>query len=451
MKKIILLDPLGYKKGCLGHYHLLRDWSGSYISGYIPFPPIDLIYAAGYLRAAGQDTEIIEASIKHLSHRQIAKIVKQKDPGFVFIPTTYFSLESDKQLLALIKKELPGIKTVLGGPAVTHQPELALDDGSADFVALGEFELPLSGILKGDYSENIAYRSGNKIISGPRHLLDLADLAAPARDLVNNSAYRYAFFNKRNPVTAMSLSRGCPHSKCKFCNSTLYTLGQIRYRQINAITSEIEEIVNKYKVKEIFFRDQAFTANRGLIFELCEYIISHNLDISFRCTTRVDLVDKELLQLMHKAGCYQISFGFETPSQEALDAMNKGIKVEQARLAAKWAKESGLEVLGLFILGIPPETEQSLKKIVDYALELDVDYAQFDALYLFPGTAVYDEFSGKKPKLLPEKIIKKITLDAFLRFYFRKGFLAKQLKKIDSFEDLAFLFKAGFGSLISYI
>lgn len=448
--KVILLDPLGQGRSLFRHRHLLRDWSGANLYGDVAIPPLDLIYAAAYLRKYSYDVQIIEASIKHLPHKKVVRIIEEDHPDFVFLPSTYYSLGDDKYLAWLIRESAPKVKIIFAGPLITYNPSLVLSDNTADFVALGEYEFPLLNIVKGDYAENVAYKSGNEIICGKRKLLDLNELPMPARDLIDNQAYRYAIFNKRNPVTTMTISRGCPHSKCKFCHSPLYTLGEIRYRNIDSITDEINEIVFKYKMGEIFFRDQVFTADRDFVCKICEYIISNNINILWRASTRVDLVDKELLTLMHRAGCYQISFGFESNSQRSLDINNKGITIEQSRQTAQWTKEAGIEILGLFMVGMLGDTRESLKRLFKFTQELDVDFAQFNETYLVPGVSVYDEYLKNKSIILPRKLIKKYAATACLKFYLRPKFLSKQLVKIKSLQDLRFAIGTGLNAFFTY-
>ncbi|MDD5518435.1 MAG: radical SAM protein [Candidatus Omnitrophota bacterium] len=441
MAKITLIDPLGSESGLFRHKHFFRDWSGAYTLGYVPFVPLDLLYAASYLVKFGYRAEVIEASIKHLEHRKVINLLKVDPPDFVFIPSNYFSLNDDRHLAWLIRESFPKVKIIFGGAPVTYNPSLVLADGLADFVALGEIELPLLGIIKGDNSRNIALNKGGGVIaSGKRELINLDDLPIPARNLIDNQAYRYAFFNKRNPVTAMSISRGCPHGKCKFCNAALYTLGQMRYRNIASITEELNEIAFKYNIKEVFFRDQTFTASRELVYAFCEEIIRNNVDISWRANTRVDLVDEELLALMRKAGCYQLSFGFESSSQKALDTNEKGITIEQSKQAARWCRQSGIEVLGNFILGGLGDTPGTPGDLFKFVLELGVDYANFNNYIHLPGTAIYDEYRDNKLPVIPGSMAKKYATLLNLKFYFRPRIISRQLKKIRSFADLRFLF-----------
>ncbi|MBN1914206.1 MAG: cobalamin B12-binding domain-containing protein, partial [Candidatus Omnitrophica bacterium] len=162
---------MGYRKNSIGHYHHLRDWSGAYTLGYIPLFPLDLAYAAAYLREYGHDVRIVEASIKHLSTKDVLKVVHQIDPDFIHIPTTYFSLDDDKDLASSIRLSKPEIKIIFSGPGVTYNPSLALVDKSADAVTLGEIEDPLLRIAEGRFDKNIAYNKDGRIVLGERSLL----------------------------------------------------------------------------------------------------------------------------------------------------------------------------------------------------------------------------------------------------------------------------------------
>jgi radical SAM superfamily enzyme YgiQ (UPF0313 family) len=448
--KILLIDPPGCPKGLFGHRHYLRDWTGANFPGYIPFPPLDLMYAAAYLKGHGHKAKIIEANAQHLRNEQILKILQKEDPEFVLISSTYLTLKEDKMLAAFIRRSVPGVKIIFSGPLMTYNPSLALGDGSADFVALGELELPLLNILEGNYIENIAYLEQGNVIIGPRRLLDLRELPIPARDLVDNQIYRYAFFNRRNPVTPMTITRGCPHSQCTFCHANLYTLGQLRFRDFDSVIEEIKEVVYRYKIREIFFRDQTFTADREFIHRICDYLITHNIDILWRVQTRVDLVDKELLFLMRKAGCYQITFGFESCSQAMLDIINKGIRLEQSRQAAKLAKRAGLEVLGLFIYGLPGDTIDSMRNILPFALELDLDFININEIFFFPGSIIYDAYSKKEGKIFPIEQLKSQVRRSYLKFYLRPAYLIRNFTRIGSFSGLNFLIRFSWNELVAH-
>lgn len=432
MKNIVLLDPLTYLNGSPGHYHFVRDWSGARLPADVCLAPLDLICAASYLRRHGYRVKIIEASLKHIRHPELVKFLKRDNPDFVLIPSVSFGIESDKHLSSLIRKSLPGTKIIFSGPLATYDPGGVLFDGSADFVALGELEIPLLNILRAGGGDNVACldAKGN-LVAGKRSLLDLGELPLPARDLIDNRAYNYAVFNRKNPVTAMALSRGCPHSKCEFCHTNLYTLGEMRYRNFDAITEELREVAFKYEIGEIFFRDQAFTANRELIFKLCEFLISRKINLSWRAETRVDLLDEKMLGLMRRAGCYQLSFGFESCSQRSLDFNNKGISLAQSKEASRLARQAGIEVVGLFLYGMPGDTKETLDRMVRFAMDLKVNYANFEAIYFMPGSPVYEKMlKSGRTEFFPKKLLKKYVRNAYAEFYLRPEFIYRNLVKM---------------------
>ncbi|MDD5080218.1 MAG: radical SAM protein [Candidatus Omnitrophica bacterium] len=450
--KIAFLDPLGPGKGLFrSHRHFLRDWTGASYPGFIPLLSLDLIYAAAYLRKCGYpDVSVIEASARHLYPEDIVRLLLSSRPDFVVIPSTYFTIEEDKALARRIKGSIPRIKIIFSGPPVTYDPSVVLRDASADFVALGEMELPVVNIVRGNYAQNIAYWQGDKVVSGSRSLIDLDDLPLPARDLVDNQAYRFAIFNRKNPITPMTISRGCPHSKCVFCNSKLYSLGKIRYRGLESICEEIREISGKYRVGEIFFRDLAFTANRELVFKVCDFFISQKNGILWRAQTRVDLVDKAMLDIMRRAGCYQISFGFETCSQKSLDLSGKNITLEQSMRAARLAKGAGLEVVGLFIYGLPGETPENMSGFSGFARRLGVDFVNFNEICVFPGNELYRDRPDGKMTIDPGDRFKKYVRNEYAKFYLRPGMLRKLASRINSFDNLKFLIQAGADELLSH-
>ncbi|MDD5128101.1 MAG: radical SAM protein [Candidatus Omnitrophica bacterium] len=431
-KKIVLLDPLTYLNGVPGHYHFVRDWSGARLPADVCLAPLDLICAAAYLRQHGHEVKIIEASIKHIHHPGLVKLIKQESPDFVLIPSVNFGIESDKYLSSLIRQSLPKIKLIFSGALVTYNPGSVLFDRSADFAAVGELEIPLLNILQEGRGDNVAFLNDKQeIVIGKRRLIDLGELPLPARDLIDNQAYNYAIFNRRNPITTMTLSRGCPHSKCEFCHTNLYTLGEIRFRDFDSIAEELREVEFKYKIGEIFFRDQAFTANRELVFKLCEFLISQKTALSWRAETRVDLVDKEMLGLMRRAGCYQLSFGFESCAQKSLDVNNKNITLAQSKEACRLAGKAGIEVVGLFLYGMPGDTKETMDRLVRFALDLKVDYANFEAIYFMPGSPVYEKMiKSGKAEFFPKALLKKYVRCAYTTFYLRPEFISKNLLKM---------------------
>jgi radical SAM superfamily enzyme YgiQ (UPF0313 family) len=146
--------------------------------------------------------------------------------------------------------------------------------------------------------------------------------------------------------------------------------------------------------KEIHISDDCFNTDMERAKEICRLIIKAGLKFPWSTISgiRVDKVDKELLSLMRKAGCYRVVFGLESGDERILKNINKGITLAQAAFAVKTAKEAGLEVLGYLMIGLPGETEESMRKTIDFALTLDLDIAKMAITVPLPSTPLYNEW-----------------------------------------------------------
>lgn len=453
MKKVFLLNSLTQISN-REHIHFLRDYSGPELPNSMIYPPLDLAYTAAFLRKNNILVTLLDASTLHISNSEVIKIIDKKKPDFVGIPSAWLSIHSDLDLAKNIKDKLPSVKIIFSGPNVTVEPDIALSTGYVDYVALGEPEKPFLDIVNGVMNENIAYQSNGKSIATRRALLqDLDRLPFPARDLLPNERYR-APYARKNPFTTISTSRGCPYSKCTFCPTNIWYMNQVRYRSVENVIQEIDEIINKFKIYSIIFRDQALTFEQERLFNLCNEIIRKGYFISWRCFSGVKDVNKNLLSIMKKAGCYQISYGFESGSQGILDLSNKGITLAESIEAARLTKEAGIEVSGSFMLGMWGDNKETIKKTIDFAIKLNLDYAEFILATPFPSTKFYEQcgFTKEKPLLLSrrwynrsyasnicldEYFLHKQVKNAYKRFYLRPRYIFKRLYSITSVRQLA--------------
>jgi len=209
----------------------------------------------------------------------------------------------------------------------------------------------------------------------------------------------------------------------------------------------------KYNIRELIFYDDSFTLDRERIIKFCGLLIEKNINIKWKCETRVNLVDQDLLQLMKKAGCYLIGYGIESGNQRILNMLQKGITLENVKKAVEITKKAGIEILGYFMIGVPGESEREIKETIEFAKSLDVDYAQFSIATAFPETELYQ--MAKARNKIPrgwenafyalggtKKIVSLCDLDsqtlqnylrtAYRSFYFRPSYLKKKLLEIKS-------------------
>jgi radical SAM superfamily enzyme YgiQ (UPF0313 family) len=441
LAEVFLVNPLATINR--QHVHFLRDWCGGELPGPVVYPPLDLAYVAALLQQNNISVSLIDANALHIPHKTIVEMITKQRPKFVGIPSAWGSIKDDLLLAKMIKERYPAVKIIISGPNVTVDPAIALDSGSVDYVILGELEKPFLEIIKGRVIRNLAYKINNEVVVTDRDLLeDLDSLPFPARDLLPNKRYR-APFTARNPFTLMNTSRGCPY-KCNFCQVNIWYMNKIRFRSLDNVIEEIDEIVNKIKLREIIFRDQTLTINKQRVLLLCQRIIDKKYDISWRCFSCVDTVDSELLKMMKKAGCHQVSYGLESGSQTVLDSSDKGITLEQIRNAVKLTKQAGIEVSGAFMFGMHGDTTETIKDTLNFALDLDLDFAQFQVASPVPTTKFYEYCNNKNDPCYVhsgplrwygwsktnsmDSLMQNKVKEAYRRFYFRKQFIYKQLK-----------------------
>ena len=257
--------------------------------------------------------------------------------------------------------------------------------------------------------------------------------------------------------TSIITSRGCPYN-CIHCISKLIWKRKVRYRSVTNLVDEIEECVKRYDIREFNFYDDTFTLNKKRVVEVCREIRKRNLKIAWICFGRVNLIDKEMVLEMKKAGCRKISFGLESGSQKILDLMRKNATLEMVRKAVKIVKGVGLEVHASFMLGNVGETGETIRETINFAKELDLDNATFFITAPFPGTDLYniakekgyinentkwEDFAPitKSPPILCQGNLTKEELikwqkRAFNEFYLRPRYVLRKLSKISSFSEL---------------
>jgi radical SAM superfamily enzyme YgiQ (UPF0313 family) len=198
---------------------------------------------------------------------------------------------------------------------------------------------------------------------------------------------------------------GCPFN-CHFCTVNTIWKGTRRYRKPEKVVEEILHIFKNGQAQEINFSDDTFTLDRRRVMELCGLLkdVKESLQLRWMCSTRVDLVDKELLEKMHEAGCYSIQYGIEAGSQKILDSIGKKITLEQIRDAASTTLGTGMEVTCSFMFPHPEDTEETVREQQQFMKELRKMgvIETLSATTPFPGTYYYEHADELGIKILPD-------------------------------------------------
>jgi radical SAM superfamily enzyme YgiQ (UPF0313 family) len=232
----------------------------------------------------------------------------------------------------------------------------------------------------------LAFRDGERVVrTAPRPLEDdLDELPPPARELVPLARY-LAFDSHASVVT----SRGCPY-ECVFCSAPAWTGRKVRYRTPSLCVDEMEGLA-RAGFTEITIEDDLFTLYRKHFLAVCGELERRRTGLRWNAFSRVDTISPEIVETMARAGCQAICFGVESGSQELLDTAKKNSDLAKVRAAMRMAQEAGISALASFIIGLPGETEATLRQTVDFAESLREEFGAlygFHILAPFPGTEV---------------------------------------------------------------
>lgn len=359
----------------------------------VVFPPIELGVLAAIARNTGAEVILKDYPTVGATRQDYIDDIRAFKPDFILLNTTVHTMDEDLEAFSIAREFFPDVRTVIKGEAVAVQAERILAaHHQLDVVLDGEPEIPVREMIEGKSLAdigNIAWRNGEIPVRNPQlpFIESLDSLPLPARDLFENSLYRSP--ENGRPITAIYAQRGCP-SKCIFCPAgTLYDF-KVRERSVENVVDEIQECVEKYGIRDFLFHGDTFTLHKKWVINLCKEILNRGLDVHWGCNSRVDTIDDERAEWMRKAGCWVVAFGFEHGSQEILDKMKKGARVDKAYEAVRVCRRNGLQVHGFFVIGMPWETRETLEETYNFVKSLDTDYFDFNIAYPLPGTEYYD-------------------------------------------------------------
>lgn len=364
--------------------------------------PFWLAYSAGLTESDDRfEVKLVDAAAEGWSQDDVLKLAREFRPRLVVIDTSTASIYADTEIGTQIKQALGDCFVVLTGTHVTAVPEETLAGAPAiDAVAKGEHDatlLELARVLEagGDPATltGLVVRDADFIRVNPDRAL-IKDLDAlplvSATYKKHLDVYKYFFSAAQYPMVMIITSRGCPY-KCAWCvyPQTLHR-EKFRARSAENVVAEFDYIHSALPlVNEIGIEDDLFVADRRRLRRICELLIDRPYRINWWCDTRTDL-SYEDMRLMKEAGCRLLIAGFESASQETLDAIRKGTQADDAFTFCESADKAGLLIHGCFVFGQIGENRESMRKTLDLALQLPIDNAQFFPMMVYPGTTAYE-------------------------------------------------------------
>ncbi len=430
-RKILLVHPLGYR----------ADAAKKDISRLASImPPIGLASISAYLAQRGIESDIIDCYARPDSDRLIEDYLNKERPAFIGFSCTTSSFLDGVRLAKLAKSLLPGIKTLFGGAHVSALKHKVLNDfPSVDFVVVGEGEETVYQLVENQGEDpgsikGLIFRAGADEVcfTGYRKKgLDLDTLPFPAYEKLHGypEAYKLPIFNyPKAPNTSCISSRGCPYA-CSYCDRSVFRRS-FRYNSAQYMYEHIRYLRERFNVRHINFYDDQFTFNRKRVIEFTDLMISRPLGVTFNCAVRAEHIDFELLKRMKEAGCWMISLGIETGDENLLAQHRQNANLDMLAEKIRLIKKAGIRTKGLLMMGLPGETEDSIKKSMDYVFSLPIDDFNLSKFTPFPGSPIYEkihelgEFQEDWPRMdcmhflfVPKRMTRKRMEELFIQFY----------------------------------
>jgi radical SAM superfamily enzyme YgiQ (UPF0313 family) len=480
MKIAISYPPLESKEGVpllSGNRQFQWFHEPTYIYPVVP------AYAATLLKKEGYEVIWDDAIAEEKTYSQWLREVEKNSPDIMMIETKTPVVKRHWKIIEDIKKVSPETKVVLVGDHVTALPEESMENSKVDYVIEGgDYDFLLLNLVKYlDEKQNLLepgiwYRENGEIKSTGKFILDhdLNSLPFIDRDLTKWRFYAYKNGNyKRTPGTYTMVGRDCWWRKnggCSFCAwSTLYPTFRVRKPEL--LVDEIENLVEKYNIKEVFDDTGTFPVGKWLT-KFANLMIERKLNekIYFSCNMRFGVLNEKDYQLLKKAGFRMLLYGFESASQKTLDMINKGVTVERIVKEIQWASNAGLEPHITIMVGYPWETREdawNTFKLAKYFFEKKwAKTLQVTVVIPYPGTKLFEQakkerwlkttnwedYDMKRPVMktpLPEEDVELMARKIY-QLFFTPGYVVNRVLTIRSLEDIQFILR-GVKKVIGHI
>lgn len=445
-----------------------------------PQPPVGMALIAAILEKEGHRVNILDANALGLRPEDVPSMVNDAD--VVGLTAMTPTISAALGIARHLKQARPELTTVMGGAHATLLPEetLALAP-ELDIIVRGEGDETVVELLQAledgqslDSIAGISYRADGQVVhtAARASIVNMDALPYTAYHLLPMRKYRpHPPHGLAMPFAAMVTSRGCPY-RCAYCSKPVFG-SKFRAQSPARVIDEIAYLRERFGVKEIAFYDDSFTLDKPRVEAITQKIIGSGMKMAWTCETRVNLVDKNLLRNMKRAGCYAVAYGIESASPDIIKTLHKDTTLEQVEEAVRNSREVGLQVIGYFMLGSPGETPETIRQTIDLAIKLKVAFAQFSVTTPYPGTELYDIYMRDRQESIPwenfvyagtdnpatpvfesDKIsrndLKYWIKQAYREFYLRPDYIRQRLRRCTSFNEIKLNTK-GFGMLLRSI
>lgn len=445
--KVLFLNPPGKEM-------YIRDYYCSKVSKayYLP-QPIDLVTQSGFFKADHFNCLVIDAIVEKLSVTRAFELVTEFDPDVIITQCGSVSFSQDERFLQSVKNALDGVQIFSTGDLFLEDPIQQLkntdwlDGIITDFFEDGVRQLVLNQL---DNIHGLTFKSGGQVISKPssKNNKEL-DLPFPQHTLFKNELYRMPFVNQY-PMATVLTNYACPFP-CTFCIMSFLNFKQ---RSLESVKQELMAL-KEMGIKYLYFSDQTFFVNSKVTNQILDFMIAQDFGFQWVCFSRVDVLDAVKLEKMKRAGCNTIMFGVEWAEDALCKKYKKQYTIAQVKETFTLAAEYGIKRMGTFLIGVPGQSIESIRNTVDFAIEIDADYASFNVavprvqtsfrmealeMGLISSDQKEMDQSGSFIAMGTGKVsadqIMELKKEAYRKFYFRPAYIWKRLKALQNREEL---------------
>jgi radical SAM superfamily enzyme YgiQ (UPF0313 family)/sulfatase maturation enzyme AslB (radical SAM superfamily) len=362
-------------------------------------PPYSLVVIAALLRAKGSDFRLFDQTAERQSTESVIERLDREhfQPSLIVFCSTIPTLDADVVEMAKLKRHF-GAPLVSFGPHAACAPAESMQRApEVDAMIVGEPEdavlalADLEAIPGAGRVQGLTVRLGDEVMpaTGRAAFDGFADMPFPAWDLLRLSHYTLPLVNK--PYVLVETSRGCPYS-CDFCVVPFVHGHKFRERDAKTLVDEIERCTRDFGLEYFYLFGDTVTLNVKTFGAFCDELIARKLNVKWLANGRADnLVDLAFVQKLRDSGCWMLSIGVESGSDDTRRDMLKKLERPKIRIAFENLRRTGIKSFAFLIYGYPGDTRSSMERTTQYAMDLDADYANFYPAIPYPGTELYEK------------------------------------------------------------
>jgi len=366
-----------------------------------PYPPMGILYLASHLRARGFEVEVFDTTFS--SWPELQKHLATEPPAVLGIYANLMTRGNVIRILSSAREA--GWRTVVGGPEPGAYAEEYLAAG-ADVVVIGEGEVTLEELLPvlgKDAGEclsqvhGIAFLQADGQIKRTPPRAQIADLDAqpwPSRESISIERYLETWRQHHGAGSvSMITARGCPY-ECQWCSHEVYGKTH-RRRKAASVVDELEWILSRYNPDMLWIADDVFTIHHGWLAQFAAEMKRRSLSIPFECISRADRINERVADLLVETNCFRIWIGSESGSQRVLDAMRRGVTIEQVQNAVRLCKARGIQT-GMFLMwGYEGEEWEDINATIEHVKVSSPDIYLTTVAYPIRGTSYFQEVQDR--------------------------------------------------------